>query len=92
MITSCNIPKVCIFHQGLNDSTQAFDIILFTHPSSVLQLPEECSKIEDGFDPTAPGAGKCLYKELVPLSERDFRYGNNLLLKSNKEVYFETSS
>jgi len=63
---------------GLNDSTQAFDIILFTHPSSIQKLPKECSEIEDDFDPKAPGGGRCLYRELVPLSERDFRYDNYL--------------
>lgn len=63
---------------GLNASSQAFDIILFTHPESVNKLPEECKEISESFNPEAPGPGLCLYRKLKPLSERNFKYDNYL--------------
>ena len=63
---------------GLDAEEEAFDIILMTHPESITKLPMECDRIDNDFDPEAPGPGRCLYKELVGVSERDPRYDKYL--------------
>ena len=63
---------------GLDSEEEAFDIILLTHPQSVDKLPKECKQIENNFDPGAPGPGQCLFKELLPISERDHKYDKYL--------------
>lgn len=64
---------------GLDSEKEAFDIVLLTHPKSVSKLPSDCHVIEDSFDPgLAVGPGRCLYKPLVPLSERNYKYDNYL--------------
>jgi len=74
---------------GLNVEEEAFDIILLTHPKSVGKLPKECKKIEDNFDPDLPGPGQCLFKELLPISERDHKYDNYL---NSQECLFNNAS
>ena len=63
---------------GLDTADQALDLVLFTHPSSVARLPAECSNITEEFDPEAAGPGRCLYRALVPLSERSSKYDGYL--------------
>ena len=70
------------WHQaGLDTADQALDLVVFTHPLAVAQLPEECGLVTDNFDPgaeTLQGPGLCVYKELLPLSERNPKYYNHL--------------
>ena len=63
---------------GLDTADQALDLVLFTHPASVSRLPAECSNITAEFDPEAAGPGRCLYRALVPLSERNPKYDHYL--------------
>ena len=63
---------------GLDTADQALDLVLFTHPASVARLPAECSNITEEFDPEAAGPGRCLYRALVPLSERNPKYDHYL--------------
>ena len=63
---------------GLDTADQAMDVVLFTHPASVARLPAECSNITAEFDPEAAGPGRCLYRALVPLSERSSKYDGYL--------------
>lgn len=63
---------------GLDSEKEAFDIILMTHPESINKLPPDCVQVPEDFDPTAPGVGQCLFRELVPISERNHRYDNYL--------------
>ena len=63
---------------GLDTAQQAMDLVLFTHPASVARLPAECSNITEEFDPEAAGPGRCLYRALVPLSERSSKYDGYL--------------
>ena len=74
---------------GLDEKEEAFDIILLTHPKSISQLPKGCKKIEESFDPESPGPGQCLYKELLPISERDHKYDN--YLNSQESLFNEAS-
>merc|ERR1719483_168253 len=74
---------------GLNTEKEAFDIILLTHPTSINKLPKECKKIDAQFDPKAPGPGQCLFKELLPISERDHKYDNYL---NSQECLFNNVS
>ena len=62
----------------LDSEKEAFDLILFTHPQSVGLLPAECRLIEEDFDPENTGPGRCLYRELRPISERNLKYDNYL--------------
>ena len=62
----------------LNSEKEAFDIILFTHPLMVGLLPTECQLIPSDFDPEERSEGRCLYRELRPLSERNLKYDNYL--------------
>ena len=67
------------WHQaGLDTADQALDLVVFTHPLAVAQLPEECRLVTEEFDPEAAGPGQCLYRELVPLSERNAKYDSYL--------------
>ena len=70
------------WHQaGLDTADQALDLVVFTHPLAVARLPEECGLVTDNFDPGAEalqGPGLCVYKELLPLSERNPKYYNHL--------------
>jgi len=75
---------------GLDAEEEAFDIILLTHPKSISKLPKECKKIEESFDPESPGPGQCLFKELLPISERDHKYDN--YLNSQECLFNEASS
>ena len=61
---------------GLN--TESFDLIVFSHPQAVQSLASECQEIRADFDPSFLGAGRCLYRELVPFSERNIKYYNHL--------------
>ena len=63
---------------GLDTPQQAMDVILFTHPASVARLPADCVRVTEEFDPEAAGPGQCLYRELVPLSERNAKYDSYL--------------
>ena len=63
---------------GLDTADQALDLVLFTHPASVSRLPAECSNITAEFEPEAAGPGRCLYRPLVPLSERSSKYDGYL--------------
>ena len=63
---------------GLDTADQAMDVVLFTHPASVARLPAECSNITAEFEPEAAGPGRCLYRPLVPLSERSSKYDGYL--------------
>ena len=63
---------------GLDTADQALDLVLFTHPASVARLPAECSNITAEFEPEAAGPGRCLYRPLVPLSERSSKYDGYL--------------
>lgn len=64
---------------GLNGEQEAFDIIMMTHPLSVSNLPEECVEAPTDFDPAVvQGPGQCLWKSLLPISERDRRHYNHL--------------
>ena len=63
---------------GLDTAQQALDLVVFTHPLAVAQLPEVCGLITENFDPEAAGPGLCLYRELLPLSERNPKYYNHL--------------
>ena len=63
---------------GLDTADQALDLVLFTHPASVSRLPAECSNITAEFEPEAAGPGRCLYRALVPLSERSSKYDGYL--------------
>ena len=54
------------------------DVVLFTHPASVARLPADCVRVTEEFDPEAAGPGQCLYRELVPLSERNAKYDSYL--------------
>eukprot|EP00092_Neocalanus_flemingeri_P005814 GFUD01006258.1.p1 GENE.GFUD01006258.1~~GFUD01006258.1.p1 ORF type:complete len:628 (-),score=188.16 GFUD01006258.1:577-2460(-) len=74
---------------GLDAEEEAFDIILLTHPKSINKLPKECRKIDDQFDPEAAGPGQCLFKELLPISERDHKYDNYL---NSQECLFNNAS
>jgi len=74
---------------GLDSEEEAFDIILLTHPKSINKLPRECKKIDDLFDPEAAGPGQCLFKELLPISERDHKYDNYL---NSQECLFNDAS
>ena len=67
------------WHQaGLDTAAQALDVVVFTHPRAVAQLPEECRLVTENFEPEAAGPGQCLYRELLPLSERNPKYYNHL--------------
>ena len=70
------------WHQaGLDTAAQALDLVVFTHPLAVDQLPEECGLVTENFDPgaeTLQGPGLCVYKELLPLSERNPKYDHYL--------------
>jgi len=61
-------------------SAEAFDIILMTHPTSVSKLPAVCQPMPADFDPrtAADLPGRCLYRELVGISERDHRFDGYL--------------
>jgi len=74
---------------GLDAEEEAFDIILFTHPKSTSKLPKECKKVEESFDPESPGPGQCLYKELLPISERDNKFDKYL---NSQECLFNEAS
>ena len=65
---------------GLNTAKHAMDVVLFTHPESIKNLPPECINVKEThlLDPGAVGPGQCLYKELVPLSERNYKYDSYL--------------
>ena len=63
---------------GLDTPQQAMDVVLFTHPESVARLPADCVRVTEEFDPEAAGPGQCLYRELVPLSERNAKYDSYL--------------
>ena len=63
---------------GLDSARAAFDIVVMVHPASVALLPAACRPAPPGWDPRAPGPGRCLWRELVPLSERDHRYDSYL--------------
>ena len=63
---------------GLDTAQQAMDVVLFTHPASVARLPADCVRVTEEFDPGAAGPGQCLYRELVPLSERNAKYDSYL--------------
>jgi hypothetical protein len=62
----------------LDSARAAFDIVLMVHPASVALLPAACQPPPPGWEPRAPGPGRCLWRELVPLSERDHRYDSYL--------------
>jgi hypothetical protein len=49
-----------------------------THPDSVHKLPQTCHPVPSDFDPRAEGPGRCLYRPLVGISERDHRYDDYL--------------
>ena len=67
------------WHQaGLDTAAQALDVVVFTHPRAVAQLPEECRLVTENFEPEAAGPGQCLYRELLPLSERNPKYYSHL--------------
>jgi len=74
---------------GLDSEEAAFDIVLMTHPKSVEKLPVNCTKVPEDYNPDIPGPGKCLYRELSPLSERDHRYDNYL---NSQEALFNPSA
>ena len=74
---------------GLNDKKESFDIILITHPESLDKLPKECIEIKESFDAKLPGPGRCLFKELLPISERDHKYDNYL---NSQECLFNEAS
>ena len=63
---------------GLDTADQAMDVVLFTHPASVARLPADCVRVTEQFDPGAAGPGQCLYRALVPLSERNPKYDHYL--------------
>ena len=68
---------------------ESFDIVLMTHPDSIGKLPGECKKVVNDriavdqqdfflqiphdYDPKSPGPGQCIYRELVPISERNHK-------------------
>ena len=62
---------------GLNSSAEMFDLVLFSHPESVVSLPAECREMREE-DPELRGGGRCLYRALVPFSERNIKYYNHL--------------
>jgi len=74
---------------GLNTEEEAFDIVLLIHPEAVHNLPDECKKIEESFNPELPGPGQCLFKELIPISERDHKYDKYL---NSQECLFNNAS
>ena len=63
---------------GLDTPEEAFDIIIFSHPDSVSSLPADCQEMREDFSPSLGGPGQCLYRRLVPFSERNSKYYNHL--------------
>ena len=77
------------WHQaGLDTADQALDLVVFTHPLAVAQLPGECRLLTENFDHEAASLGQCLYRELVPLSERNTKYYSHL---NSLECLFNTN-
>ena len=62
---------------GLNTSSEMFDLVLFCHPEAVRFLPGECREMKEK-DPDFRGPGRCLYRELLPFSERNIKVYNHL--------------
>jgi len=75
---------------GLNSEQSAFDIILMSHPKSIRHLPEECTRVDDNFNADFKGPGRCLFKELLPLSERDYRFDG--YMNSQECLYHPSAS
>ena len=64
---------------GLDSPTESFDLILFTHPQTVSSLDPACLQIRDGQEPGEfQGGGRCLYRVLLPFSERNIKFYNHL--------------
>lgn len=47
-----------------------FDVILFTHPSSIKNLPESCRKFREDVDSTNVGDGECLFRAVTTQSDK----------------------
>jgi len=63
---------------SLDSEKESFDIVLMTHPDSIKKLPKECKEVPQDYDPKSAGPGQCLYRELVPISERNHKYDSYL--------------
>ena len=64
---------------GLNSVSESFDMILFSHPKAVSSLDSNCTEIKEDSDPAEyRGEGRCLYRVLLPFSERNIKYYNHL--------------
>jgi len=59
---------------GLNSASQAFDLVMLTHPAAVSKLPDECILVEDSFKIDFTSKGKCLYKPYLGIAYRDKTY------------------
>lgn len=64
---------------GLDAAEEEFDIILMAHPDSIDKLPPTCQALPPDFDPRKiEGPGRCLYRIMVGIAERDHRYDHYL--------------
>ena len=73
---------------GLNSASQAFDLVMLTHPAAVSKLPDECILVEDSFKIDFTSKGKCLYKPYLGIAYRDKTYDPYMNSQVTEMKYF----
>ena len=59
---------------GLDQTDQAFDVVVMAHPKMVEKVSKMCTRIAENFSPRHSGPGRCLYKPYIGVANRDSAY------------------